>query len=152
MLTLFDSSDDQRPKTKPLDSRLTNVQPEPVQPKPIHVPTLKDFPPPVPRSSAGEARWETFEQDSDTRNQYDPIMTAAETEKALKDLVSGAIGADEEVNINEEEMTVPGFHEEIKLLPHQVIGRRWMRARETGNKYGGILADDMGFVFLTIQY
>jgi SNF2 family DNA or RNA helicase len=39
---------------------------------------------------------------------------------------------------------VEGFREGIRLLPHQVVGRDWMAERESGKKYGGILADDMG--------
>jgi hypothetical protein len=29
----------------------------------------------------------------------------------------------------------------MRLMPHQVRGTRWMRERESGRKYGGILAD-----------
>jgi hypothetical protein len=42
---------------------------------------------------------------------------------------------------------VPGFRENIRLMPHQVLGRQWMRDREdvTKKRAGGILADDMGY-------
>ena len=46
----------------------------------------------------------------------------------------------------EEDAIVPGFREGIRLLPHQIVGRAWMKDRETGKKAGGILADDMGCV------
>jgi hypothetical protein len=39
---------------------------------------------------------------------------------------------------------VEGFRDGIVLMPHQVLGRAWMKERETGKKTGGILADDMG--------
>ena len=39
---------------------------------------------------------------------------------------------------------VDGFREDVRLLPHQVVGRIWMKERESGKKLGGILADDMG--------
>ena len=45
---------------------------------------------------------------------------------------------------SEEDMVVPGFSDNIRLLPHQVTGRKWMAERESGKKMGGILADDMG--------
>lgn len=39
-----------------------------------------------------------------------------------------------------------GFRPGIRLLPHQVIGKTWMRIREdpVAKRQGGILADDMG--------
>ena len=43
-----------------------------------------------------------------------------------------------------EESVVKGFQEGVVLLPHQVLGRVWMREQESGKKRGGILADDMG--------
>ncbi|EJD05330.1 uncharacterized protein FOMMEDRAFT_138838 [Fomitiporia mediterranea MF3/22] len=48
------------------------------------------------------------------------------------------------VDIDMKDAVVDGFQENIKLLPHQVIGRKWMADRESGKKAGGILADDMG--------
>ena len=55
---------------------------------------------------------------------------------------------DVETEINMEDAVVKGFKEGIELLPHQVLGRSWMRDREdtTKKRTGGILADDMGFV------
>ncbi|EJD52040.1 hypothetical protein AURDEDRAFT_98801 [Auricularia subglabra TFB-10046 SS5] len=52
--------------------------------------------------------------------------------------------ADQEHEFDPEDAIVDGFQEHIKLLPHQIIGRKWMREREEGKKFGGILADDMG--------
>ena len=76
------------------------------------------------------------------------FISPEDAEKALRDLMSGGMN-DTETDINMEEATVKGFKEGIKLLPHQIIGRAWMRDREDLSKKrtGGILADDMGYVF-----
>jgi hypothetical protein len=79
-------------------------------------------------------------------NQY---TSPAEAEKALRDLIGGGInhqGSDVEIDMSQ--AIVPGFNKNIKLLPHQVLGRAWMREREDGKKLGGILADDMGQVVI----
>ncbi|KAJ8092278.1 hypothetical protein PM082_023881 [Marasmius tenuissimus] len=73
-----------------------------------------------------------------------------EAEKALKDLMDGTMNESDEsenVEVTDDDARVPGFQEGIQLLPHQVIGRRWMDERENDMKkknFGGILADDMG--------
>ncbi|CAE6481662.1 unnamed protein product [Rhizoctonia solani] len=67
-----------------------------------------------------------------------------DAQRALKELVEGAIGATEIHGIDMQDATVKGFREGITLMPHQIQGRAWMRERETGKKCGGILADDMG--------
>ncbi|KAL4267211.1 SNF2/RAD54 Helicase and Transcription Factor [Pleurotus pulmonarius] len=73
------------------------------------------------------------------------FMANTDTEKALKELMSGSMN-DEEADIDMSEAIVKGFKENIRLLPHQVIGKKWMKEREdvTQKRYGGILADDMG--------
>ena len=76
-------------------------------------------------------------------NMYDLPMSPADTEKAIRDLVSGAFG-ETEVEVSSEDVTVPGLDPKFKLLLHQVAGRKWMADRESGKKTGGILADDMG--------
>lgn len=62
--------------------------------------------------------------------------------------MSGGMNEDVETEINMEEATVKGFKDDIRLLPHQILGRSWMKDREdlTKKRTGGILADDMGFV------
>jgi hypothetical protein len=77
---------------------------------------------------------------------FEPRVSQAQVEEELKELVGHAL---EEIrgDVNEEEKVVEGFEEGFELLDHQVLARRWMRDRETGKKFGGILADDMGCVF-----
>lgn len=73
-------------------------------------------------------------------------MNPQDAEKALRDLVGSAMNEDIEVEIDMDEAIVDGFRDGIELLPHQVIGRSWMKDREdyTKKTSGGILADDMG--------
>ncbi|TFK75607.1 hypothetical protein BDN72DRAFT_831922 [Pluteus cervinus] len=73
------------------------------------------------------------------------FITPADAEKALRDLMEGAIN-DDEGEIDMEEAIVEGFREGITLFPHQVTGRKWMKTREDPKmkRFGGILADDMG--------
>ncbi|KAH8112239.1 P-loop containing nucleoside triphosphate hydrolase protein [Phellopilus nigrolimitatus] len=100
-------------------------------------------PPPSLRASASNGPvWETFDEPA-VDNLYDPKKTAAEAERELQDLLSTSMN-DSSAEIDMRLSTVNGFHDEIKLLPHQVLGRVWMAERETGKKNGGILADDMG--------
>ncbi|KAG7095691.1 hypothetical protein E1B28_006405 [Marasmius oreades] len=71
----------------------------------------------------------------------------ADAEKALKDLMGGSMNDDgEDLEFTEEDARVAGFKDHIKLLPHQIVGRKWMKEREDpkAKKNGGILADDMG--------
>ena len=83
----------------------------------------------------------TFDQPND-RVPHGPYMS--EAEKALRALVEDSVNSNENTAIDMSEAIVPGFTDGITLFPHQVIGRNWMRERETGKKNGGILADDMG--------
>lgn len=75
-------------------------------------------------------------------------MHPQDAEKALRDLMGGGMNQklDDEVEINPDEAIVDGFKEGFTLMPHQIIGRTWMRDREdvTRKRTGGILADDMG--------
>ena len=62
----------------------------------------------------------------------------------MRDLLAGAIGEGEEMGegVTEADMEVEGFTQRVKLMPHQVRGVKWMKAREAGRtKFGGILAD-----------
>lgn len=88
--------------------------------------------------------WETFD-DEGNEHLYDPRTSAADAERHLQDLVQQSMN-DTNEDIDMSLATVKGFREDFKLLPHQVVGRTWMRDRESGKSHGGILADDMGFV------
>lgn len=81
------------------------------------------------------------------------FMSAAEAEKALRDLMGGGINQelDADVEVDMSQAIVEGFKPGFKLLPHQVLGRAWMKDREdlTKKRTGGILADDMGY-FISI--
>lgn len=85
----------------------------------------------------------------DLPNDYG-FMAPAEAEKQLRELMGGAMNQqlDEEIEIDMSQAVVSEFKEGIELLPHQIIGRAWMRDREDVSKKrtGGILADDMGYV------
>ena len=107
-------------------------------PAPIELPSKNRVP-----SNADVPTWETFDAPDD-HGLHDPRMSAAEAEKALRALVEDTVNSAEDTEIDMSEAIVPGFADGIVLLPHQVIGRNWMRDRETGKKTGGILADDMG--------
>lgn len=110
-------------------------------PAPIHIPSNRDI---LPGPSKPNSTWDYFDVPNEA-NFYDPHMSATETEKALRALVEDTVNHDDNVEINMDEAIVEGFKEGITLLPHQVLGRAWMRERETGKKMvGGILADDMG--------
>lgn len=64
-------------------------------------------------------------------------------EEQMRNLLAGAVGEGEGEGEEDEEGadTVEGFADGMRLMPHQVRGVKWMRERETGRKYGGILAD-----------
>ena len=76
------------------------------------------------------------------------FMAPVEAEKALRELMGGGMNQelDSTIEIDMSQGVVEGFNDGIKLLPHQILGRAWMRDREdiTKKRTGGILADDMG--------
>ncbi|CAE6486307.1 unnamed protein product [Rhizoctonia solani] len=96
---------------------------------------------PKPAALFGDAQGEKFNIEVDGE---DFKTNPDDAQRALKELVEGAIGATDLEGIDMKDATVKGFREGIKLMPHQIQGRAWMRERETGKKCGGILADDMG--------
>ena len=107
---------------------------------PIPIPTKQN---PFPPAKTQGPTWETFTLPEDA-NLYDPQKTAAEAEKDLRNLMEGNFDVEGETTIDRRLKKVEGFHKEVTLLDHQVLGRVWMTERESGKKLGGILADDMG--------
>ncbi|KDQ12526.1 hypothetical protein BOTBODRAFT_112769 [Botryobasidium botryosum FD-172 SS1] len=114
-----------------------------------------DRPQPAPWAAAanhtrGDSGGEGFDLGrEDPFDPYEHSVTADEAQKQLRDLIESSMGADFDVDMSE--ATVDGFNPGIRLLPHQVQGRAWMRSRETGKKYGGILADVSMGLGKTIQ-
>ena len=113
-------------------------------PIPIRVPANStQRPAPLkPQPSTSEDMRETFDMRvAETTTEY--RITQEDTDKALRDLMSD-VRNDIKEEIDMSESVVPGFRDGILLLPHQIVGRKWMAERETGKRTGGILADDMG--------
>ncbi|KAH7101209.1 SNF2 family N-terminal domain-containing protein [Auriculariales sp. MPI-PUGE-AT-0066] len=78
----------------------------------------------------------------------DVIETYVSPEEAQKQVLQLLQSDDDHTEeFNPDDKFVEGFAKEFTLLPHQIIGRNFMRSREAADKkkYGGILADDMGF-------
>ncbi|KAH7910542.1 SNF2 family N-terminal domain-containing protein [Hygrophoropsis aurantiaca] len=131
------------PSKLPPPKAMSMPQPQPSKPAgiPIHIPSNRDIQ--YSKPEPPNVLWETFDA-PDEKNLYDPRTSAAEAEKALRDLVEGTTAEVDTVEIDMSEAVVEGFRDGITLLPHQILGRAWMRERESGKKTGGILADDMG--------
>lgn len=108
-------------------------KPQSAQPPPVK--------PSVPINDANEERF-----DLPVDNTIEMVSSQTDAQKAMVELVQSNL-ADIEQDFDPEDAIVDGFQEGIKLMPHQIIARHWMREREEGKKFGGILADDMGCVF-----
>lgn len=127
-------------------------KPKPITGNPIHIPSNRDIPPPTYVTApepTGDVMWEAFREPA--VDPYEIRKTTEQTEKDLKDLLQGTFNGHEEGEedddaeaIDMSEAIVKGFREGITLLPHQIVGKKWMKDRETGKKFGGIVADDMG--------
>lgn len=132
------------PITKSGDANtLTHVRAGPAQP--IHIPSNAD------RLHNDDSRaannWETHGGLYEIP--WEPRKTTVEAEKDLQDLLQQSFDGTEDGEGSRDEIdmsqaVVEGFREGIRLLPHQIAGRIWMTERESGKKFGGILADDMG--------
>lgn len=94
-------------------------------------------------SEAGEKAEEGGEMfDLNTANitAEDTMYLDRDSEKHMRELLSGAIGEGEDDG--EEAMeTVHGLAEGVTLMPHQQRGVRWLKKREAARNFGGILAD-----------
>ncbi|TFK53181.1 hypothetical protein OE88DRAFT_1626853 [Heliocybe sulcata] len=108
--------------------------------KPLPNPTRSN---PMLPSAPAPAVWESFDMHEDGYL-YDPKKSAAEAEKDIRALCEDTLAQKDYVEVDMSLATVPGFKEGITLLPHQILGRTWMKEREQGKSRGGILADDMG--------
>ncbi|KAJ7074976.1 SNF2 family N-terminal domain-containing protein [Mycena belliarum] len=92
-------------------------------------------------------------QTADTTDEEIPLpelthersLTSSEANAALRDLFNHSTN-NEGAYVDEDDALVPGFRKGVRLMPHQIQGRAWMRDREdlTKKRAGGILADDMG--------
>ncbi|KAJ3756758.1 SNF2 family N-terminal domain-containing protein [Lentinula raphanica] len=82
----------------------------------------------------------------DLNDKDEDAISPDEVDRALRELMGGAMNSDGAVDINPEDGNIEGFKEGYRLLDHQIIGKNWMKHREDPNlkRMGGILADDMG--------
>ncbi|PPQ99319.1 hypothetical protein CVT24_009187 [Panaeolus cyanescens] len=124
-------------------------QPKPINGTPIAIPFNRTPAPPPPQRFIPEVVHNLGPPIPGFRDvEEDRYVPPAQVEKELRDLMSGGMNTDleDQVEIDMEQSKVEGFREGIELLPHQVLGRAWMKEREdlTKKAHGGILADDMG--------
>jgi hypothetical protein len=102
--------------------------------------------PAMPASSSKEDDRPTETFNIPVGSAYDPAENQiyhGDANVHLRELLESSIGtgAAELEDVDMSEAIVEGFKPGVKLLPHQVQGRTWMKERETGKKVGGILAD-----------
>ncbi|KZO99167.1 hypothetical protein CALVIDRAFT_477641 [Calocera viscosa TUFC12733] len=99
----------------------------------------------IPPSQLPPSRFNGARSDLDVDGVAEVYVTPDEAHKALQDLFQSSVGDAEIEGVDmERDSHVDGFRDTIKLMPHQVKGRMWMKSREEGKAKGGILADDMG--------
>lgn len=115
---------------------------------PIPVPAKSSLYTPVPIRTENEPAGEAIQIPDFVNDRV--YMSSKEADEALRQLIEGSVNDD--VDIDMDDATVEGFKPNIKLLPHQVLGRAWMRERENAERKtsGGILADDMGYEILCL--
>ena len=102
-------------------------------------------PRPSSRPDDDENPAEVFNLDAAPVTADDYTRHHGDADEHMRELLSGAVGDAEgdmgDDAVKEGEDIVDGFAKGVRLMPHQVRGVRWMRGRESGRKYGGILAD-----------
>lgn len=128
---------------------LTNGQPNPgIMPPKKQVPATSK--PSQSRDDPDANPTEEFDLGAARITAEDYATFDGDADKHMRELLSGAIGDGEDEMgddaVKEGEEIVKGFAADIRLMPHQVRGVRWMRNRESGRKYGGILADVSGMI------
>ena len=99
-----------------------------------------------PKPQAKEATntdQEAFDLDSVKLTADDWTKHEGDPEAHMRELLSAAVGEEDE-EIKDGEDRVEGFADAVRLMPHQIRGVKWMRGRESGRKFGGILADVSG--------
>ena len=89
-----------------------------------------------------EPQGEVFDLNTVKYTQADYERYHGDAEEHMRELLSGAVGdGEDEGGVQDGDDQVEGFANGVRLMPHQVRGVKWMQARESGRKYGGILAD-----------
>lgn len=116
------------------DLSSTAVEPEPTSSKPS-APTSKEAEKPEPRVSKNPpiARDDSSLPPRRHLRSLENRIFMTRLRRSLKPMVNG-------------------FADDIRLLPHQFVARSWMKDVEEGDRHGGILADDMGYVPISISY
>lgn len=92
---------------------------------------------------------EAFDLDTVKLSADDWTKHQGDAEAHMRELLSAAVGEVDE-DIQDGEDIVEGFADGVRLMPHQIRGVKWMRGRESGRKFGGILADVSIFIALLI--
>ncbi|KAJ7112399.1 SNF2 family DNA-dependent ATPase [Mycena crocata] len=117
---------------------------EALQPPPMRMPVPEPYFPKQPQEDDGDENILVPEFAPDPYGA--DMMSAQQAENALRDLMASDSNADATTEIDMADAIVPGFRDNVRLMPHQILGRSWMRDREdvTKKRAGGILADDMG--------
>ena len=117
------------------------LPPAPPGPKPIPVAIASTVP--KTGDDAEHEEGEVFDLGNAEITAADFERYRGDADEHMRELLSGAIGDGEEGGEGREEGddVVEGFAKNMRLMPHQVRGVKWMKGRESGRKYGGILAD-----------
>ncbi|KAG9083196.1 hypothetical protein FRC07_013982, partial [Ceratobasidium sp. 392] len=137
--------DNKKPGKLSGEGGISMPEPHPYKPPsgsgaPFKPPTMIALSTPADGGAAEDAEGEKFNFNV---GGDDIRTTPDDAQRALKELVEGAIGTADLEGVDMKDATVTGFRDGITLMPHQIQGRAWMRDRETGKKCGGILADDV---------
>jgi SNF2 family DNA or RNA helicase len=86
---------------------------------------------------------EVFDLNAAQITAADTMYFDKDSEKHMRELLSGAIGdgEDDDEGGHADMVHVEGLGEGVTLMPHQVRGVMWLKKREAAQNYGGILAD-----------